>query len=279
MSIPHFFIDQTINGAIGASLDIAVPKSVGEHLHALRLKLGEHIILVDAPGHGLELELIAPFDKKSRVLTAKIVDEVSYERKTDLTLVQGISAADRMDQTIRQVTELGISRIVPLESERSTVRLDDRSKKTKLERWKRVAQGAAEQSGQLFVPDVLQPSTLEQVLAAKDSYDLMLLFWEEPGGCSITEAFARHKALVGNGSKPFRHHGTETPLAPPAPKTTIFIGPEGGFSPAEAALITQAGALTVTMGDTILRTETAAVVASALVLYQLGGLGAARDDS
>ncbi len=264
MSIPHFFIDQPIEAQVGKSLEFVLPKFVSDHLHTLRVRAGEQIVLVDFEGHGWHLTLNSPVDKKDQLLCAEVIGELSSKRKTDLTLIQGISATDRMDQTVRQVTELAVAKIIPLQSERSTVRLDKNSKEKKLERWKRVARGAAEQSGQLHEPTIHMPISLDQVLASLSDYDLVLLFWEELGGCSISEAFDSYRSRFNNEN-----------LSKAAPqKVAIFVGPEGGFSKSEAELVLASGAHAVSIGETILRTETAAVVASALTLYQLGGLGA-----
>jgi 16S rRNA (uracil1498-N3)-methyltransferase len=200
--------------------------------------------------------------------------------------VQGISATDRMDQTIRQTTELGIRRIIPLESERSTVRLDDEARAAKRRRWERVARGAAEQSGQLVLPAIEMPCALPEALALLVTLGCegLVFFWEEPGGLSLGEALEQlglvreRPATDGQlrlESQPvFQHEAQPEPQPARQPRLAVFIGPEGGFSEAEATLIRAQGAQVATLGATILRTETAAVVACALILHQLGGLGA-----
>jgi 16S rRNA (uracil1498-N3)-methyltransferase len=197
--------------------------------------------------------------------------------ETGLTLVQGISAAERMDQTLRQTTELGVSRVIPLESERSTVRLDDRARPSKQRRWQRIARSAAEQSGRLRMPEIGAPTGLEDALALVRGHALFL-FWEEPGGMAFGEAWERCVAAHGEAplcATPPEDGGAPCPcpLRPPSVRTVLFIGPEGGFSAAEAGLIEGAGAYAVSLGRHILRTETAAVVACALALSRLGRLG------
>lgn len=277
MSIPCFFIEDGAPDVLGLllsaqsqslrddcvvtpevvsqTLTLTLPKDVIDHMHTLRLRAGEHIVLVDAPGHGLEFELITAANKKTQQLEVRLLGEHTSTPPLQLTLVQGISTADRMDQTIRQATELGVSRIIPLESARSTVQLTGTMREKKRERWQRIARCAAEQSGQLRKPQIEPPVGLAVALELLKDQDVLLFFWEEEGGSSLAETLAEGV----RGMK--------------KPRVALFIGPEGGFSVAEAECINAVGAKTVTLGKAILRTETAAVVASALVLYQLGALG------
>jgi 16S rRNA (uracil1498-N3)-methyltransferase len=294
MGIPYFFIEERIDGRAGETVALTLPKQVSDHMHTLRLKAREHLVLVDAPGHGWELELAAPPRQKTGLLEGVLVDERTSAGRGTLTLVQGISASDRMDQTIRQVTELGVGRVIPLESERSTVRLNAETRVAKRERWQRIARGAAEQSCQLVAPLIESPRSLAGALEAlaggerlagddapagserlagrealvgserlggRDAFagrealegrSALLFFWEEPGGRPVHEVLRELNAQ----------------------QVAVIIGPEGGFSADEAALIKAAGAQTITLGTTILRTETAAVVACALALYHRGAFRA-----
>jgi len=255
MSLPHFFIHEQIEGVAGEFVAIPLDRDVAAHLKTLRLKAGERIVLIDRPGHGWKLILSDTPDIKRGIVEGCLENEMRSQMRADLTLIQGISAADRMDQTIRQVTELGVSRIIPLESERSNVRLQNSSRDKKRERWQKVAISAAEQSAQLRYPAVERPVGLDEALALLAGYDLLLFFWEE-ADVALSSVFTRY----GDERNPS--------------KVGFFIGPEGGFSHAEAERIKAFGALELSLGPTILRTETAAVVASALILYQLGALGA-----
>jgi 16S rRNA (uracil1498-N3)-methyltransferase len=257
MTLPHFFIDEPVTAPLGEVVELRLDKAVLDHMRTLRLKTGEHIVLVDAPGHGVELQLAEPPSQQMRSVCGLLVRQLFDRVGEQLTLVQGISASDRMDQTIRQTTELGVVRIIPLESERSTVRLDAAGRASKTERWRRIARSAAEQSARLTEPEITEPVTLPVALKMLANYDGIIVAWEEQGGEPVGEAVqALADKVFGN------------------PRIALFIGPEGGFSHAEADALRTAGARVVTLGDTILRTETAAVVASTLVLYHLGGLGA-----
>jgi 16S rRNA (uracil1498-N3)-methyltransferase len=260
MSLPHFFIDEILEGVAGTSVSLRLNAEAISHMRTLRLRAGEHMVVVDRPGHGWELELCSVPQRHSTVAEGVLLVERSEKRTVDLTLAQGVSASERMDQTVRQVTELGVARVIPLRSERSQSRLEGKARQTKLERWWRIAQSAAEQSGQLLLPRIEEPLDLAATLALVKDSDVLLFFWEEPGGCSLTDALESYAFLRRDACR--------------CPRVTLFVGPEGGFSPREAALIKEAGARTITLGKTILRTETAAVVACALALFHLGALGA-----
>jgi 16S rRNA (uracil1498-N3)-methyltransferase len=260
MSLPHFFVEGMSEGMAGTSVSLRLDAEAILHMRTLRLRAGEHVVVVDEPGHGWELELTSTPQRHLAVVEGVLISERTESRRVDLTLVQGISATERMDQTIRQVTELGVARIIPLKSERSNVRLEDRARKTKGERWRRIARSAAEQSGQLLLPWIEEPLDLVAALDLVGDLDGLIFFWEEPGGCSLTDAL-ENCALPQDDP----HH---------CPRVALFVGPEGGFSAVEAALLESAGAHTVTLGKTILRTETAAVVTCALALFHLGALGA-----
>ncbi|MDR1083185.1 MAG: 16S rRNA (uracil(1498)-N(3))-methyltransferase [Coriobacteriales bacterium] len=293
--MPHFFIEEGIEGFAGETVNLPLPEEVVRHLLTLRLKAHEHIVCVDAPGHGWELELTKAPGKVSRKATGRVVERAPVREapgraparaatqlegvlvaervqgwRPNVILIQGISATDRMDKTIRQTTELGISRVIPLESERSTVSLNAVTRAAKHERWQRIARSAAEQSAQLLLPVIERPRKLFELEEAIAGYDELLFFWEEPGGVSVSEALrsvGAPKAAAEVGAE----GDTETPNC----RIAVIVGPEGGFSAQEATWVKQAGGKTITLGETILRTETAAVVACALVLYHLGALGQA----
>lgn len=268
MSLPRFFLESVLTsdgvpvvsdrGATGVlrvldlpDAPIPLPLSVSELHHAavLRLVSGEHIAVVDSNDDTWEIEL----SEVSRdTITGRIVAHMPRSAELRVTLVQGVSKGERMDLTVRQATELGISRIIPLLSERCIVRLGADKRAAKGERWRRIALSSAKQSGRATVPFLTDPLELSEVFPLIEGADLIITAWEEAVDGSIRQVM--------------------TGFSPDA-DVVLFIGPEGGFSADEVARLQAAGSKVVSLGDTILRTETAGVVASALVLYELGGLG------
>jgi 16S rRNA (uracil1498-N3)-methyltransferase len=239
-------------------LRITPTPELRKHLKAQRIHVGQSIRLVDGYGDFMICELLEPLDKNYTSLTLNILEQGSEIEALQLILVQGISATDRMDLSLRQACELGVSEIVPLMSQRSKVRLDVCDYEPKQQRWQRIVAAACEQSGRATLPLVHQPVNLEQALALAAKCDTLICPWEEADGNSLSSAIERSRG---------QHDGSLTSAA-------VFIGPEGGFEASEVELMREHGAEAITLGQTILRTETASTVALALVTYTLGGLGA-----
>lgn len=161
-----------------------------------------------------------------------------------ITVAQGVPKGQKMDFVVEKLTELGVHEIVPLGSERTVV--TDVSA-NKLERWRRLAKTAAQQCGRNDIPVIGEAQTLAQLCTTFDSYDLVLFPWELSERVPLRE---RLPQLVQN-----------------AQRVLVVIGPEGGFSHAEADAAQSAGAQLVSLGSRILRTETAALVVLALLNY------------
>lgn len=215
--------------------------------HVLRLKPGDRVVLAGG-GRDLEVELTAV---SPRSVSAVVVAEVPCppEPGIELVLYQSLIRAQRFELVLEKGTELGVSRFVPLVSERSQVRPERESGRA--ERWRRIVLEAAEQCGRGRVPEVGQPCSLEEALAG--ARGLRLLPWEGE------RAQGLRSLLRGLSEKPAA--------------VSVFIGPEGGFSEGEVALARREGAATVSLGRRILRSETAGIVAAALVMHELGELG------
>jgi len=213
----------------------------------LRLKPGDRVVLADG-NRDLEVELTAV---SSRTVSAIVVAETTPppEPRVELVLYQSLVRAQRFELVLEKGTELGVSRFVPLVSERSQVRLEGESGRA--ERWRRIVLEAAEQCGRGRVPSVDPPVALERALAGATG--LRLLPWE------------------GERSQGLRSFLRGLDYKPAA--VSLFIGPEGGFSEGEAKLARRQGAIVVSLGRRILRSETAGIVAAALVLHELGELG------
>jgi 16S rRNA (uracil1498-N3)-methyltransferase len=255
VTLPHFFIDEIALVDEQRRVALRVDKQLGDHLRSARIRPGERIVVIDLENRGLEIEvdfISTPGELEGRVMRI-LLDRIGEQ----LTLVQGISKTEHMDQTIRQATELGLVRIIPLLAERSTVRIQGDAQKSKLERWQRIAKAAAEQSGRFNLPTIESLCNLTDCLAELSDYDGLIVAWEEAPEGDIGVLVEKIKKRV------FAN-----------PKVALFVGPEGGFSAAEVSQMMAAGAVCASLGANILRTETAALTASALVLYHLGGLGA-----
>ncbi|WP_251197903.1 RsmE family RNA methyltransferase [Anaerotardibacter muris] len=229
-----------------------------KHVKALRLEVGEHIAVVDKSSDYFEVEIV---DIRDGELWVRIAQHLDQPRNNACVyLVQGLAKGEKMDTVLRQATELGIAGFVPTVMDRSIVQLDQKKAEKRALRFASIARNASMQSGRTSLPEVFPFLELSQIVDQWRSDDAVLLFWEEaPLEQGVVELFSDHetaKTLVG------------------ASRIWIVIGPEGGIAPDEVDRIEQSTArvFMVSLGPTILRTETAGVVSCALVLSQLRAL-------
>jgi 16S rRNA (uracil1498-N3)-methyltransferase len=157
-----------------------------------------------------------------------------------------------MDFIVQKVTELGVNAIIPVKSERAQRWSAGERGASRLKRWERIAQEAARQSGRNLVPHVSPPADFSQLLANQKGTELKLICWEEEDGGSLRTALAEQV-----GSR----------------QACVLIGPEGGFSTHEVEQATAAGFQCISLGQRVLRTETAAITVISLLQYELGDLG------
>jgi 16S rRNA (uracil1498-N3)-methyltransferase len=180
--------------------------------------------------------------------------EPARESPCSITLAQAILKGDRMSWLVQKATELGVSRIVPMETERVVARVADEGV-ARQTRWARIAREAVKQCGRVIVPGIDRPRAFPEVLAEVASHDVAWVCWEG-GGQTLVEAAA----------------GT-------ASRLLLLIGPEGGFTADEVAAAESAGARRVSLGPRTLRAESAGLTAVALGQFlfgDLGGRGSAR---
>ncbi len=175
---------------------------------------------------------------------ARIVETHTGARPVlHLALLQGVPKGTKMDEVVRMGTELGVAEFIPFLSARTVAEGRGRAA-----RWRRIAAGSAAQCRRSDVPAVHAPVPLDQALERIADYDLVLVLWEGEQTRSMAQALA---------------------AAANARRVAVIIGPEGGLASAEVERVVQRGAVRVTVGPLILRTETAGVAALAMVVYEL----------
>jgi 16S rRNA (uracil1498-N3)-methyltransferase len=221
--------------------------------HVLRLRRGDHVVLVD--GRGGEYEAVLEDVGSSTVrVTVVARREGLPEPQARVVLYQSIIKGDRFDWVLEKGTEIGVAKFVPLVSHRGVVR-PRTGRVERRERWRRIVTEAAEQCGRSHVPELAPPMLLRAALESSEG--LRLLPWEGERQTMLRQALQQ---AVGKGKK--------------APVISIFVGPEGGFARQEVDRAVDLGVRTVSLGPRILRSETAGIVAAAAILYELGELGA-----
>lgn len=210
----------------------------------LRMRTGEEITVVD--GKGLEYRCsVSEIGKKKVILDVGEGRDNSSEPPFKVTLFQSVSKGERMDLTIQKATELGVYEIVPVLSERCVVKLD-KDTKGKIDRWQKIALEASRQSGRGIVPTVTSPMSFSDAIDKIKSYDLALFPWEEETEKGLKSALREFKGE----------------------RIALFVGPEGGYEQKEADDAVSKGALRVTLGPRILRTETAGAAVLAMIVYE-----------
>jgi len=212
------------------------PRQARHAVRVLRLQPGDRFLAFDGAGSQWEAELVEVAPGRARVVRALPAASLPYQ----LTLYQGVPKGDRMDLVVRMGTELGVASFVPVRTRR-TVATGDRS-----DRWRRVAAEAAKQCGRSTVPEVERVVDFPQAVERFRAHQLRLVLWEG-GGRPLAD-------LVRESS---------------ACDLALFVGPEGGFEAAEVARLEEVGTL-CSLGPLVLRTETAAVAAAAVVLCLRG---------
>src|SRR5260370_645468 len=227
--------------------DITLPGELAHQLRdVLRLQVGEKIVLLDNSGDEI-LATIASVSKSA-------VDVQTLERRAGrsespvrIILCQGLLKSARFEWILEKGTELGVSVFSPILCHRSMAGLEDAGT-SKIQRWQRIIQEAAEQSGRTRLPELLPIRPLMHALNDIPPGALALMPWEEERAVTLRDALrdAMHQITV-----------------------VLFIGPEGGLAVDEVRLAQRHGAQVVSLGSRILRAETAALVAVACVMYEL----------
>lgn len=213
--------------------------------NVLRLRPGASIVVLDDSGWEYQVELRS-LNENEASCTLIEKRQARSEPRVKITLYQATLKGSKFDFVLQKGTELGISRFVPVVSQRSVTVVPDRIENTKALRWRRIIQEAAEQSARGRLP-TLEPAT-SFAAACREAQGLSLLPWEGEERLRIKDALAGREISTAN----------------------IFIGPEGGFTTAEVEEAKSHGITPVTLGRRILRAETAALVAATAILYECG---------
>jgi len=244
IGLARFFVDQSqISGD-----RVALTGADAHHLRdVLRLNPGDVITVLDGANreYSVQLEEVNSGQAEGVILSSGLRPT---EPRTFLTLAQCLPKGDKMELVLQKGTEIGYTAFIPVVSERSIVKLDaDRAAK-KGERWRKIVQAAAEQSGRARLPELHPMHSWQQLCDRFAEFDLVLLPWEGEETTGLKETLQ---------AKGFT-------------SVLIIIGPEGGFAVTEVEKARSHGALTVSLGPRIMRTETAGLAAGVAVLYEAG---------
>lgn len=231
------------------------PEQAHQVQHVLRLQPGDAIVVLDDTGIEYHVTLTAV---EKRQVVGQVTDrqQARGEPAAQVTLFQSMLVREKFEWVLQKGTEIGVARFVPVLTERSLVRVKDLDEK-RLDRWRRIIVEAAEQSHRGRIPQLDQIATFDEAISFVGRFDRCLIAAPSREGSTLRQA------LQGLSGK--------------AASVAILVGPEGGFTEKEVDAACQRGAAAVSLGPRILRTETCAIVASALVLHELGEMETPRD--
>lgn len=233
--MPRFYVDF----ALSPDSVVELPDNVVRHLNVLRVKNTEEIVLFNGNGKAYPAlpEVLEKRRASVRILREEATDN---ESPLNITLVQAVSSAERMDFTLQKSVELGVAEIRPVISERCVVRLSGERAEKRVARWQEIVVSACEQSGRNIVPKVLPLTTYAQALQQLPQETTKLLM-----------SLNRAQKL--------------SDVQPQSGKVVFMVGPEGGWTEKEEQQAFDAGFQSVTLGKRVLRTETASLAAIAAI--------------
>lgn len=243
-----FFVD---NENINDDKIIITGQDVNHIKNVLRLSAEEKILICDklsARNYVSKIEKI-----ENDLVECSVVEEVQgdSEGNVELHIFQGLPKADKMELIIQKGTELGISSFIPVKLSRCIVKLDGKDEIKKQDRWQKISEVAAKQSGRDIVPEVMHLKTLNETINMISEYDLFLVAFEEEKENTLKNELLKLKELKNDY------------------KIACLVGPEGGLTKEEVLKLEENGAKVITLGNRILRTETVAMYIASTIMYEL----------
>jgi 16S rRNA (uracil1498-N3)-methyltransferase len=241
--IPRIF--QPVSLASGRMIELDA-QATAHISRVLRLKPEDALVVFNGEGGEYEAT-VCRVERRVATIEIGAFVERSVESPLELVLVQGVSRGERMDYTVQKAVELGVTRIVPVLTERTVVNLKGDRKDKRREHWQSVVNSACEQSGRNNIPEVAPVITLHEWLGEPNEGLKLVLHHRAEG--SLPDRTAQQDAI------------------------TLLIGPEGGLSSNEISVAQTAGYFPLCLGPRVMRTETAAVAAISVLQWVWGDFG------
>lgn len=241
----HFFVDE---GQINEDTITIEGTDVNHIKNVLRMKEKEKLLISNGTDKDFLCEILSI---SSQSVLCKIIDVdlEGTELPSKIYLFQGLPKSDKMELIIQKAVELGVHEIIPVDTKRSVVKLDEKKAENKIKRWQQISLSAAKQSKRIIIPNIHKIMSFKEALEYAFDFEYNLIPYENAKGMEDTK-----KAI--EAIKPYTSIG-------------IFIGPEGGFDEAEISLAISNGVLPVTLGKRILRTETAGLAVLSVIMFHL----------
>lgn len=216
--------------------------------NVLRMRPGEEVMVSDGNNRQYRCR-VEDYPEGEAVLAILEAGLVDTELPSRIYLFQGLPKQEKMELIVQKTVELGVCQVIPVQTRRCVVKLDAKKAAKKVQRWQQIAESAAKQAGRGYIPAVSEVMTFQEALAFSETLDIRLIPYELADGMEGTRK-------ILDGIRPGQSVG-------------IFIGPEGGFEKEEVGRAVEAGALPITLGKRILRTETAGIAVLSILMYRL----------
>ncbi|MDO4621959.1 MAG: 16S rRNA (uracil(1498)-N(3))-methyltransferase [Eubacteriales bacterium] len=241
----RFFVEQE---QINDGQVVIIGEDVNHIRNVLRMKPGETVLIAAGDDWEYTCDILA-LDENQVLLKITDAQKPGKELPSRIYLFQCLPKGDKMETVIQKAVELGAYEVIPVASKRCIMKLDEKKKKTKVNRWNGIAESAAKQSKRMIIPEVHAVLSFKEALRYAADIDVKLLPYENAEGMAGTR-----RLLEGIA---------------PGQSVAVMIGPEGGFDPAEVEEAAEAGFSAITLGKRILRTETAGMTALSILMYHL----------
>ena len=221
--------------------------------NVLRKKVGNELMICNTSTKEDYLSEIISIEENCIECKIKEQIENKVESNIKVSILQGLPKADKMELIIQKSVELGVYEITPIEMKRCVVKLNEKDKIKKIDRWQKISEVAAKQCGRNIIPNINQIINLKNVCNLFDKYDIVLVAYENENKNTLKNKLEKIKQKYNNREI----------------KIGVIIGPEGGIDSEEIKMLQENGAITITLGKRILRTETVALNVLSIIMYEL----------
>ena len=247
--MPKFFVKQE---QIEENKITIKGQDVNHIKKVLRAKIGDEIQICNCQNGENFLCSIDTIDDEN--ISCKIDEKIDekIESNIEVTIFQGLPKADKMELVIQKAVELGVYDITPIEMKRCVVKLNEKDKRKKQERWQKIAEVAAKQSGRNRIPRINDIVSVKNICNLCTKYDIVLVAYEKEKDNKLKKELEKIKEKLTKDLK-----------------IAVLIGPEGGIDDSEIKILKENGAKVVTLGKRILRTETVALNVLSILMYEL----------
>ncbi len=250
--MPKFFVN---NEQINGDNVYIIGDDINHIKNVLRMKIGDTFNICSNENLENYIVKIESFENKEIMCKIQRKIETTTESNVKVHIYQGLPKADKMELIIQKSVELGVQKITPVEMTRCVVKLDDKDKVKKLNRWQKIAEVAAKQCGRDIIPEICNIKNIKEIVGEFSNYDITLLCYENEKNVFL-KSVLKNLSTSDNLKK-----GKDL-------KVAVIIGPEGGIDISEVEFMEQSGAKVVSLGNRILRTETVCLSLLSIIMYE-----------